>query len=62
MAVPWGQMFYKGLYRENVKKNYCLKPEGLDCRYLVFSITQWTSTKFVQIIALGPAPVVTCFT
>ena len=30
MARPDGHMFYKGLYRENVKKSSCLKPEGLD--------------------------------
>ena len=47
-------MFYIGLYRENVKKSSCLKPQGLDYWYLVFSITLWTSTKFVQIIDLGP--------
>ena len=29
MAPPRGQMFYIGLYRENVKKSSCLKPEGL---------------------------------
>ena len=30
MAPPQGQMFYKGLYGENVKKISCLKSEGLD--------------------------------
>ena len=30
MARPRGQMFYIGLYRENVKKSPCLKPEGLE--------------------------------
>ena len=30
MAQIRGQIFYKGLYRENVKKSSCLKPEGLD--------------------------------
>ena len=39
MARPGGQLFYIGLYRENVKKSDCLKPEGLDYWYLVFSIT-----------------------
>ena len=29
MALPRGQMFYVGLYRENVKKSSCLKPQGL---------------------------------
>ena len=29
MALPRSQMFYIGLYRENVKKSFCLKPEGL---------------------------------
>ena len=42
-----------GLYRENVKKSSCLKPQGQEPRFLVFSITKWTSTKFVQIITLG---------
>ena len=53
MAHP-GQLFYIGLYRENMKKSSCLKPEGLDCWYLVFSFTLWTSTKFVQIIGAEP--------
>ena len=42
MAPPRGQMFYRGLYRENVKKSPCLKLEGLEfCQFdnLVFSIT-----------------------
>ena len=31
MPPPLGQMFYMGLYRENLKKKTsCLKPEGLD--------------------------------
>ena len=30
MAQPQGHMFNIGLYRENVKKASCLKPEGLD--------------------------------
>ena len=30
MAPPHGQMFYIGLYMENVKKSSCLKPDGLD--------------------------------
>ena len=49
-----GHMFYIGLYRGNVKKSSCLKPQGLEPWYLVYSITKWTSTKFVQILALGP--------
>ena len=48
---PRGHMFYIGLYKKNKKKNSCVKPDGLDYGYLVFSITLWTSTKFVQIIA-----------
>ena len=68
-------MFNIDLYRENVKKSSCLKPQGLEPCYLVCSITKWTSTKIVQIIALGPKMVplrggggggdflhVTCFT
>ena len=27
---PGGHMFYIGLYRENVKKTSCLKPQGLE--------------------------------
>ena len=30
MAPPRDQMIYIGLYRENLKKSSCLKPEGLD--------------------------------
>ena len=37
MAPPGGHMFYIGLYRENVKQSSCLKPEGIDNLYLVFS-------------------------
>ena len=29
MAPPQGQMFYIGLYMENMKKQSCLKPQGL---------------------------------
>ena len=39
MALPRGQMFYVGLYRDNVKKSSCLKPQGLVPCYLVCSIT-----------------------
>ena len=39
IAHPGDYMFYKGLYRENMKKSTCLKPQGLEPRYLVFSIT-----------------------
>ena len=46
-------MFYIGIYRENMKKSYCLKSYGLELRYLVCSITLWTSTKFVQIMPRG---------
>ena len=28
--VPRGYMFYIGLYRENMKKSSCLKPQGLE--------------------------------
>ena len=65
MALPEDHMFNIGLYRENVKKSSCLKLEGLEPWYLVYSITMWTSTKFVQIISLGPemeCPGVKCFT
>ena len=27
---PVGHMFYRGLYREKMKKSYCLKPQGLE--------------------------------
>ena len=30
MAPPVGHMFYRGLYREKMKKSYCLKPQGLE--------------------------------
>ena len=39
MVQPQGHMFYIGLYRENVKKKSCLKPQGLKPWYLVYSIT-----------------------
>ena len=39
MALPSGQMFYVGLYRENVKQYSCLKPQSLVPCYLVRSIT-----------------------
>ena len=54
MACPESDMFYIGLYRENMKKSSCLKPLGLELWYLVCSITLWTSTKFGQIMPLGP--------
>ena len=41
-----------GLYGENVKKFFF--SETTRPRALIFSITLWTSTKFVQIIDLGP--------
>ena len=47
-------MFYIGLYRENVKKSFCLKPRGLELDILVCSINKLTSTKFVQIMPLAP--------
>ena len=47
-------MFYIGLYRENMKKSSCLKPYGLESLFLVCSITWWKSTKFGQIMPLGP--------
>ena len=34
MAATRGHMFYIGLYRENLKKSSCLKPESLDIWYL----------------------------
>ena len=43
-----------GLYREKHEKSSCLKPQGLEPCYLVCIIIWWTSTKFVQIITLGP--------
>ena len=46
-------MVYIGLYWENVSKSSCLKPQGQEPCFLVFSITKWTSTKLVQIITLG---------
>ena len=30
-----GVTFYKGLYRENMKKSSLLKPQGIEPRYLV---------------------------
>ena len=30
MALPQGHIFYIGLYRENMKKSSCLKPQGLE--------------------------------
>ena len=29
-TAPGGQMFCIDLYKENMKKSYCLKPQGLD--------------------------------
>ena len=46
-------MFNIGLYRENVEKSPCLKPWGLEPCISVFSITKWTSTKYVKIMPLG---------
>ena len=34
MAPPRGQMFYIGLYKENVTKSSSLKPERLDYQVL----------------------------
>ena len=42
IAPPLGSivsLFYIGLYRENVKKSSCLKPEGQDYCYMVLRIT-----------------------
>ena len=58
---PWGQkwsrpgdhIFYKALYRENKKKSSSLKPQSLEPWYLLCNITQLTSSKYVQIMALG---------
>ena len=45
-------MFYIGLYRKNVKKSSCLKAQGQEPEYLVFSINKCTSTMFVQVMTL----------
>ena len=34
-------------------KTSCLKPKGLELRYLVYLIFLWSSTKIVQIMLLG---------
>ena len=54
MDQPWGHNFYISLYRENMKKSSCLKPQRIEPWYLVCSIYLWTSTKFVQIMPPGP--------
>ena len=46
-------IFFKSLFREN-KKSSCLKTQDLEPWYLACSNNIWTSTKFVQIMALGP--------
>ena len=48
MSPPRGQMFYIGLYRENVKKPFCLKPEGLDYHCL-----RRRNTKWINLSAMG---------
>ena len=42
-----------GNQKEKLKKSSWNKLEAQELRYLVCSIVQWTSTKFVQILALG---------
>ena len=36
---PEGHMFYIGLYRENMKKSSCLKPQGTESWYLIWNVT-----------------------
>ena len=45
-------MFYIGLYREQHEKIFLSETTRL--RSLIFDSILWTSTKFVQIISLGP--------
>ena len=46
-------MFYIGLRRDNVKNSSSSETTGPNALTLVFSITKWSSTKFVQIMPLG---------
>ena len=39
---------------ENLKKSSSLKPEDVEHIYLACKIMKWSSTKFVQIMTLGP--------
>ena len=41
------------LHRDTQEKLSCLKLKGLELRYLLCSIVQWSSTKIVQIMPLG---------
>ena len=38
--------------KKYIGKISCLKPKGLELRYLVFSIVSWSSTKIVQLMPL----------
>ena len=54
-------MYYIGLYQENMKKIFwseTTRPRAsifsMEPRYLVCSITYWTSTKLIEIIPVVP--------
>ena len=58
MAPLREQMFYIGLYGENMEKSSCLKPEGIDYWYLVYSFCSNCSPGAKN----GPVQMVTRFT
>ena len=47
-------MFNIGLYRENMEKIFLSETIMHSASYLVYIMTYWTSTKFVQIMLLVP--------
>ena len=53
LALPWGSHVLHRDIQGKLKKSSSHKLEDQELRYLVCSIAQWTSTKFVQIMALG---------
>ena len=44
-------IFFTVSFWKNFSKSFCLKPQGLELRYLVWNIALWTSNKTVQIMA-----------
>ena len=54
MDSPRGHMFYIGiiLYRENMIFFSCLKPQGLEPWYLVWSLSVWVTCTDIRLIKL----------
>ena len=53
MARPGGHKFEYRNKEGKIQNSSALKLEGLELSYLVYSISWWTSTKFVHIMPLG---------